>query len=101
MRAGTVCLLAAFALVAAGDAWAQEKPAPKPKAADQPKETITDASGFYSVSVPTFGDVRFVVRPPVSTRLAQLIFANTNAAGALITEAVSRWGPYSGPSRPM
>ena len=36
------------------------------------RETTTNASGFYSVSIETAGELWFHVRPQVSTRLAQI-----------------------------
>jgi len=36
------------------------------------QETITDASGFYRVTIETDGELWFHVRPPVSTRLIQI-----------------------------
>lgn len=38
------------------------------------QETTTNASGFYSVSIETDGELNFHVRPQVSTRLTQINF---------------------------
>jgi hypothetical protein len=36
------------------------------------RETTTNASGFYSVAIPTDGQLWFSVRPDIATRLAQV-----------------------------